>query len=259
MTTPRQSPPASSTPSHDNPLLAPDLPDSLPRFDRVRPDHVEPAVRSLVARALEDLAELERRAVPTWAETIEAVTTMTEPLYTAWGIVQHLMGVQNSPELRAAHDAVQKDVVQASMRIAQSEALYRALVALKSGAEWSRLDGAERRVVEAGIRDAELSGVGLSGEKKDRFEKVALELAELATKFTNNVLDATKAFSLVLTTPEEKEGLPPTLLAATAQGPNGPWKITLDAPVFIPFMEHSRRTDLREKVYRAQVTRASSG
>jgi oligopeptidase A len=117
---------------------------------------------------------------------------------------------------------------------------------------------AEQRVVTAGIRDAELSGVGLTGEKKARFEQVALELAELSTKFTNNVLDATKAFSMELTR-EQVEGLPATLLAATAQGPDGPWKVTLDAPVYIPFMEHSGRRDLREKLYRAQITRASSG
>ena len=153
--------------------------------------------------------------------------------------------------------------MQASMRIAQSEPLYKALVLLKAGAGWGDLDPAEQRVVEASIRDAELAGVGLAGEKKERFERIALELAELSTKFTNNVLDATKAFSLELTSKEETEGLPPTLLAATAtadgSAESGPWKITLDAPVFIPFMEHSRRRDLRETLYRAFITRASSG
>src|SRR4029079_16809956 len=128
--------------------------------------------------------------------------------------------------------------VQTSMRIAQSEPLYKALVALKGGPDWARLAPAEQRVVEAGIRDAELSGVALVGDKKARFEQIALELAELSTKFTNNVLDATKAFSMELSK-AETEGLPATLLAATAQGPEGPWRITLDAPVFIPFMEHS--------------------
>src|SRR5678815_2138855 len=106
-------------------------------------------------------------------------------LYTAWGIVQHLMGVKNSPELRAAHDAVQKDVVQTSMRIAQSEPVYKALALLKASAGWGDLDRAEQRVVDAAIRDAELAGVGLAGEKKERFERIALELAELSTRFTN--------------------------------------------------------------------------
>jgi oligopeptidase A len=207
------------------------------------------------------IARTEAEASPTWDATVGAVTTLTEPLYTAWGIVQHLMGVLNAPELRAAHDAVQKSVVQASMRVAQSVPIYQALVALRASAAWNELDTAEQRVVAAYIRDAELSGVALTGEKKERFEQIALELAELSTKFTNNVLDATKDFSLELTNETDVEGLPATLRAATqvGEGSQGPWKITLDAPVYIPFMEHSRRRDLREKLYRAFVTRASSG
>src|SRR6185503_12044925 len=131
------------------------------------------------------------RASPTWEGTVGAVTTLTEPLYTAWGIVQHLMGVQNSPELRAAHDAVQKAVVQVSMRVAQSEPVYRAMLALKEGPGWNELDGAQQRIVFAALRDAELSGVGLTGAPKQRFEQIELELAELSTRFMNNVLDET--------------------------------------------------------------------
>src|SRR5438132_1456978 len=92
-----------------NPLLFADLPDVVPPFDAIRPEHVEPAVRELVARVVADLARLEQHAAPTWDGTVGAITTLTEPLYTAWGIVQHLMGTKNSPELRATHDAVQKD------------------------------------------------------------------------------------------------------------------------------------------------------
>jgi len=150
-------------------------------------------------------------------------------------------------------------VVRVMMRVAQSEPVYRGLSALRGGPEWEKLDAGQQRIVAAGIRDAELSGVALTGAAKERFEAIELELAELATKFSNNVLDATKAFELVLPRREDVEGLPPTLLAATAQGPEGPWRITLDAPVFGPFMEHSKRRDLREHLYRAFVTRASSG
>jgi oligopeptidase A len=244
-----------------NPLLARGAHDRLPAFDALLPSHIEPAIRTLTERVLAGLADLEAKASPTWKGTIAALETLSEPLFTAWGVVSHLMGVQNSPELRAAHDAVQKDVVQASMRIAQSEPLYRALLALKDGPAWKALDGAQKRIVSAALRDAELSGVGLSGGPKERFEQIELELAELSTRFMNNVLDETKAFSMVLTTKEEVAGLPPTLLAATAQGEGGagPWNITLDAPVFLPFMEHSQRRDLREALYRANVTRASSG
>ncbi|HMI82661.1 MAG TPA: M3 family metallopeptidase [Polyangiaceae bacterium] len=251
----------SHDPQSTNPLLAPGAHDRVPPFESLAPSHIEPGIRALGERVLAGLAEVEANAAPTWEGTIAAIESLTEPLFTAWGVVQHLMGVQNSPELRAAHDAVQKDVVEASMRLAQSEPIYRAMLALKDSSAWNDLDDAQRRIVTGALREAELSGVGLSGEPKQRFQQIELELAELSTRFTNNVLDETKAFSMLLTTPEEIAGLPPTLLAATAQGEGGkgPWNITLDAPVFLPFMEHGQRRDLREKLYRANITRASSG
>jgi oligopeptidase A len=248
-------------PESSNPFLDPAAHERLPSFTSLAPSHIEPGIRTLSESVLAGLAAVEANATPTWEGTVAALEALTEPLFTAWGVVQHLMGVQNSPELRAAHDAVQKDVVQVSMRVAQSEPIYRAMRALKDGAAWSDLDGAQKRIVLGALREAELSGVGLTGAPKQRFQQIELELAELSTRFTNNVLDETKAFSMILTKPEDVAGLPPTLLAQTAQGEGGagPWNITLDAPVFLPFMEHSQRRDLREALYRANVTRASSG
>ncbi|HEX5749603.1 MAG TPA: M3 family metallopeptidase [Archangium sp.] len=254
----------------DNPLLQNE---GLPKFDRIRPEHVEPAIRELLARLNADLDALERDVQPTWEGTVGRLSTLTEPLGLAWGAVNHLMSVQNSPELRQAHSAVEGDVVETFMRIGQSVPLYRALKALREGPAWKKLDSAQHRVVDASIRDAELSGVGLEGEARERFQDIERELAELSTRFTNNVIDANKAWSMTLAKPEEVEGLPPSALAMAAhmakQGlpdgapeptpEKGPWRITLDAPSYVPFMEHSRRPDLREKLYRAFVTRASSG
>ena len=115
--------------------------------------------------------------------------------------------------------------------------------------------------------------MGLEGAARERFQQIEADLAEASTHYSNNLLDATKAYSLVLTRPEEIDGLPPSLLAAAAQSARGtgetsmagataeqgPWRITLEAPLLIPFMEHSRRRDLREQLYRAHITRASSG
>jgi oligopeptidase A len=246
----------------DNPLLDQT---GLPRFDTIEPHHVEPAVRALVSRMLADLDTLEQAPGDRWDTLIAPLTELTEPLERAWGVVGHLMSVKNSAELRAAHDAVQPDVVQASMRVEQSRSLYAAAVALREGPGWDELDEGQRRVVASAIRDAELAGVGLEDAARDRFKGIQLELADLSTKFMNHVLDATKAFSLELTDPAEVEGLPASALERAAQAAGaadpeaGPWKITLDAPSFIPFMEHSRRRDLRERMYRAYVTRAASG
>ena len=127
-----------------------------------------------------------------------------------------------------------------------------------------------RRIVESSIRDFELSGVGLEGDTRERFNEIQLELAELSTKFSNNVLDATKAFKLKLTDKKDVEGLPPSalgLMAQTAKAEgdeeatpeNGPWVVTLDYPSYIPFMKYATNRELREKLYKAFVSRASSG
>ncbi|MEL7334347.1 MAG: M3 family metallopeptidase, partial [Cyanobacteria bacterium J06560_2] len=153
-------------------------------------------------------------------------------------------------------------------------AIYTALKQLKESAEWAEWEPAQQRIVEAALRDAELSGVGLSGSQKETFNHIQQSLAELSTQFSNHVLDATKAFSLTLTSRGDVAGLPPSLLSLLAQAArdvaeneaaknataeSGPWRVTLDMPSYIPFLRHSQRRDLREQLYRAFITRASTG
>ncbi len=252
---------------HDNPLLSEG---ALPRFDAIAAHHVEPAVRLVCAEMARGLEALEADVQPTWQALAVPLERLQDRLGRVWGTVGHLMGVANSPELRAAHDAVQPLVVELSMRAGQSRPLYEAWKALRDGPLWVTLTPAQQRIVDCNVRDAELSGVGLDGPARERFNAIQLQLAELATRFSNHVLDATKAWSLDLATREEVAGLPPSLLRLAAQmwreahpeapssdGEAGPWRITLDAPLAGPFLQHSQRRDLRERVYRASITRAS--
>lgn len=254
-------------PSTENPLL---IGHGLPPFDEIRPEYVVPAMTQLLAELHESLTQLEQTLEPTWSGLVEPLQRLGDRLGWTWGIVNHLMGVKNSPELREAHETIQPEVVKFYIRLGQSEAIYKGYVALRDSDTWNQLDEAQHRIIEAAIHDAELSGVALQGEVKERFNAIQLELADLSTKFSNNVLDATKAYSLTLTKPEEIAGLPASLLAQAAQGARvagaddatpeqGPWRFTLDMPSFLPFMKHSRRRDLREQMYRAHVTRAASG
>ena len=255
------------TTAETNPLLQSSV---FPRFDLIRPEHVIPAMQQLLTELATALQQLEAQAQPTWAGLVEPLERLTDRLNVTWGIVGHLMGVKNSEELRQAHQTVQPDVVQFSMRLGQSPAVYQGLKALKASPAWSSYDPAQQRIVDSLIRDAELAGVGLQGQERERFNEIQQELARLSTAFSNHVLDATKAFALTLDQPEDVEGLPPSLLqlaaqaarqagAAAATPEHGPWRITLDYPSFGPFLEHSRRRDLREQLYRAFITRASSG
>jgi len=251
----------------DNPLL---IGKGLPPFEAIKPEHVVPAMTQLLAELEEELTTLEAKVTPTWNGLVEPLERLGERLTWSWGIVSHLMGVKNSPELREAYETVQPQVVQFSNKLSQSQPFYKAFKALHESNDWSRLEPAQQRIVEAAIRNAELSGVGLEGEKRERFNEIQMELAELSTKFSNHVLDATKAFSMTLSSKDEVDGLPPSLLSLAAQAAraageegataeNGPWRITLDYPSYVPFMQHSTRRDLREKLYKAFISRASTG
>jgi oligopeptidase A len=258
------------TENERNPLLAPAT--ELPRFDEIRSEHVVPGIRALVSEVGESLSELERSvqgAEPSWETVVEPLELMTDRLGYGWGIVDHLLSVRNESSLREAHEEMEPEVVKLGMRIGQSRGIYRSLVRLRDHSE-SRLDAAQRRIVEKLIEEAELSGVGLEGQSLDRFQKIRLELADLSTRFGNNLLDATKAFALDLTEREEIEGLPESFLETAAQAARaagksgatpaaGPWRVTLDGPSYLAFMKHSTRRDLRERLYRAHVSRASEG
>jgi oligopeptidase A len=209
-----------SSTTTQNPLL---IGAGLPPFDALQPEQVVPGVEKLIEALERDLETLEATVQPTWAGLVEPLTRMEERLRWTWGIIGHLMGVKNSPALREAYDAVQPALVQFSTRLGQSQPLYDAFKQLQASDTWASLEPAQQRIVASAIRDAELSGVGLAGAEKVRFNEIQQALAELSTKFSNHVLDATKAFHLMLTTPADIAGLPPSLLALAAQGRSGRW------------------------------------
>jgi len=250
-----------------NPLL---IGKGLPPFLEIKPEQVIPAITQLLEEANTGLTNLEATLQPTWLGLVEPLERLTERIGWGWGAIEHLLSVKNSAELREAHKVVQPKVIEFFNRFSQSQPVYKAFKVIRSLDDWDKLEPAQQRIVEAAIRDAELSGVGLEGEAKEKFNTIQMELAELSTNFSNHVLDATKAFSMTLTKPEEIEGLPPSLLAQAAQASrldgddqatpeNGPWCITLDYPSYVPFMQHSLRRDFREKLYRAFVSRAANG
>ena len=254
-----------------NPLL---IGKGLPPFEEIKVEHVEPGIRQLIEVLKEEMRSLEKSLDDgnkvSWASLMKPMTAIAERLSWSWGILGHLMGVKNSPELRAAYESVQPALVQFSNAISQSQSVYKGLKQLREGEQWENLSPAQKRIVEAELRDAELSGVGLTGKTKETFNEIQQSLAELSTQFSNHVLDATKAFSLTLTEKEETAGLPPSLLSLSAQAAReageekataeeGSWRITLDMPSYVPFLRHSQRRDLREKLYRAFITRASEG
>ena len=250
-----------------NPLL---IGRGLPPFTEIKPDHVIPAIAQILKEVDEELTTLENNVIPTWYGLVEPLTAIEEKINWSWSIVSHLMGVKNSPQLREAYEKMQPEVIKFYNKLSQSKIIYDAFKKLAQSKDFASFEDGQKRIIESSLRDAQLSGVALEGEKKERFNEIQLELAELSTKFSNHVLDSTKAFELKLTNKEDVEGIPESALslaAQTARGKgiedatpeNGPWIFTLDYPSYIPFMKYATRSELREKIYKAFISRASSG
>ncbi|PKM97815.1 MAG: peptidase M3 [Elusimicrobia bacterium HGW-Elusimicrobia-3] len=252
-----------------NPLLSGA---ELPKYDEIQPGHVAEAVEKMIEEVERGLARIEADTrPPSWSTVVEELNTLEEWFTRVWSPVGHLNAVKNSPELREVYQAAQPKVVALGLKMSQSAAVYARLLAIKDGPGWNALDKGQRRAIEKSLLSAKLSGIALEGEKRARFNKIAEELSQLSTKFSNNVLDATKEFKLVLTSPAEVDGLTDSAKEMLAhsyarQNPpakpdpaNGPWLLTLDAPVYVAFMQFGKNRALREKLYRAFVSRASSG
>jgi len=264
-----------------NPLL---VKLSTPLFGELKAENILPAVEYDLNKLKQDFTDIEaifrepqhgeawgkRRVEYDYEMVIENMEKIQAPLSYSWGVVGHLMGVKNSEELRKAHDALQPRVIEINQQIGQSQLLYDALNALKRQYVWNSLDETQHRIVDSALRSMKASGVGITDPvAKAQFNKLQLEQAELSTKFSNNVLDSTKLFKLRLTAKEDVQGLPLSSKALAAQQAiasgdaeatpdEGPWVFTLDMPSYLPCMQHLRKRDLREKLYRAYVTRASN-
>jgi oligopeptidase A len=243
----------------------------LPPFAAITPEQVNTAIPELLEQLNGELSQLEQQldgrnnearaggAPLTWAEVMDPLHHLGERLRWSWGVVSHLNGVCNTPELRTAHQNQQGAVVAFGSRAGQSQAIYRALEQLAA----QPLDATQQRIVSAELRDMQLRGVGLDGAEQEAFNAATAELARLASDFGNHVLDATNTWSLTLQGEADLAGLPESLRELLAQaareaGEEG-WRLGLDMPRVVPFLKYSQRRDLRETVYRAQVARASSG
>jgi len=254
----------------DNPLWQTS---GLPRFDRIEPSHVVPAAKALLEFAEQKLMEIEADLEPTWESIFGRLETIDIRFEQTWNPVGHLLSVKNSDELREAHEEMLAPMVAFSLRMSQSEPIYNAMKALRDSDDYDTLDPAQQRILDKAILSVELSGIALKGEQRERFNEIAQELSKLATDFSNHVLDSIKAFELIVSDPADMEGCPNSLRQLSSQAWNqanedasqpstpeeGPWKITLDIPSYLPFMEHCRNAELREQVYRAFISRASEG
>jgi oligopeptidase A len=242
-----------------NPLL--DF-SSLPRFSEIRPEHVEPAVDELIAAGRAVIERLAARdSQPTWESFVEPLDDANEKLARAWAQVSHLNAVMNTPQLRDAYNAALPKVTQYFSEQGQDQRLHAGFKALAATRSFEGWPAARRRHVENELRDFRLGGAELPPPQKARFLEIQAELARLGSRFQDNVLDATNDFALYVTDEAELSGIPPDVRQsareAAARDARDGWKLTLQMPCYMPVMQYADHHGLRERMYRAYVTRAS--
>ncbi|MCL1860791.1 MAG: M3 family metallopeptidase [Proteobacteria bacterium] len=246
-------------PAQTNPLL--DF-SGLPRFDDIRPEHVAPAIRSLLTEYGALIDKLTADATPlNWDEFVAPMFETGERLNRAWGIVGHLHGVLDVPPWREAYNAMLPEVAGFFAELGQNIALFRKYKALAASPEYTALSPVRRRIIDREIRDFRLSGAELPEETKPRFKAIQEELSGLAAKFSENLLDATNAYAEWITDEAGLAGIPPSARAAAraaAERDGKPgWKFTLQHPSWLPVMQYADDRALRARMYRANATRAS--
>jgi oligopeptidase A len=247
--------------SPPNPLLG--ITD-LAHYDAVEPDHITPAMDTLLAEARRTVSEVPRAGpAPDWATVVEPLDDALERLGRAWSTVSHLNAVVDTPALREQYNLNVPKLAAFWSELAQDQQLYeryKAIAARPDFAQWPR---ARQRVIENELRDFRLGGAELAAAARERLRQVRERMSQLSTRFAQNVLDATSAFALYIDEHDAQRlaGLPADALQmyreeAAAEGRAG-FKLTLQFPSYFPVQQYARDRALREQMYRAYVTRAA--
>ena len=242
-----------------NPLLEAN---TLPAFSRIRPEHVEPAIDSLLAEARKLVDELLSGGGPyTWDTLVQPLEEMDDRIERAWAPVSHMNAVVNSEALRKAYNACLPKLSEYSTEMGQHAGLYAAFRAIREGEEYPRLSEAQQKIIDNALRDFHLSGVDLPEDRKQRYREIQQELSRLTTRFEENVLDATHGWERHVTEESELAGLPASTLGMARQNAERKkkkgWVLTLDFPVYYGVMSYADKRELRREMYEAYVTRAS--
>jgi oligopeptidase A len=233
-------------------------------FDRIRSEHVEPAVEELLRDAQAKLEDLAADPGPrTFANTMLAYEALTERLEFAMSVVRHLESVATYPELRAAFNAVQPAVSAFQSSILLHAGLWKTLQRYALTDEAKGLTGTRRRFLDKTMDDFRRHGAELDPDGKARLAEIDVELSTLTTRFGEHVLDSTNAFELVITDEAKLRGLPPSAIAAARQSAESKqiegWRFTLQAPSYLPLIMYLDDAEIREQVYHANSVRATAG
>ena len=234
----------------------------LPPFSTIKVEHIEPAVDQLLNEARNQVESLlSNIETVTWNDFIQPLEDIHDRISRAWSPVSHMNAVVNTPELREAHTNCLAKITDFNTEISQDKRIYNAYKYIESHGDFSRLNPAQQKVITDALRDFHLAGIDLPEDRQQRYKEIRQQLTKLKSEYSNNVLDATNAWSKHITDISELQGLPESALALakqTAEQRNQEgWTITLDFPSYLAVMTYADNRELRKEVHEAFVTRAS--
>ncbi|TKB51751.1 oligopeptidase A [Ferrimonas aestuarii] len=236
--------------------------EQLPRFSEIKPEHIQPAVEEALTACRQKVEQVVAQTGGyTWENLVEPLDEVDDHLGKLWSPVSHMNSVVSNEELRAAHDACLPALSEYGTWVGQNKGLYQAYVSLKQSDEFEKLTTEQQKVIDNALRDFELSGIGLDDDKQTRYGEIKMRLSELSSQYSNQVLDATNAWTKLVDDVSALSGLPESAIAAARQtaeqrGQEG-YLITLEFPSYLAVMTYADDAELRREVYTAFSTRAS--
>jgi oligopeptidase A len=258
--------PNTSPSTDDNPLLQATTANALPSFSRIKAEHALPAMEQLLnnnrQRINQLLKDINSGTTPvSWQALVTPMEAWDDELSQAWSPVSHMNSVVSSDERRDAYNACLPLLSAYSTEMGQNQDLYKAYKKLAASEEFKTLNTEQKTSIEHALRDFRLAGIALEGEKKSRYGELKQRMSELTSKFGENVMDATQAWTKVITDKTELAGLPDSALAlaqqqAKAKEQEG-YLFTLDFPSYFPVLTYCENRELRHEMYKAYATRAS--
>ena len=234
----------------------------LPQFSKIKPEHIKPAVVEAIANCKTAISDvLASNTQFTWENLVAPIDEVDDVLGKLWSPVSHMNSVVSNDELREAYESCLPLLSEYGTFVGQHAGLFSAYQQLSESNEFKELTTAQQKVITNALRDFKLSGIALNEQDQKRYGEIVTRLSDLSSTFGNNLLDATEAFSVNVTDEAELSGLPESTKEAAkalaqSQEKSG-WLFTLDIPSYLPVMTYSDNSELREKMYRAFVSRAS--
>jgi oligopeptidase A len=235
---------------------------SLPLFDQIEPDHISPAIESMLKEANALIESLKKiSSTVSWENFVEPIEIISEKISRAWGQIEHLNAVVNSDNLRKAYNDNLIKLTDFYTNLSQDESLYKKYQSLKDSEAFKSLTSSQKRIVDNVLRDFKLGGAELNETDKKKFKTIQEKLAKLSTQFEENILDATNEFSIFVDHLDELAGIPEENIkkayAEAKEDKKEGYKFTLHFPSYLPVMQYADSRSLREKLYHAYATRAS--